>query len=186
MRNLRAIVLVSFLAAVPASAQTDYPKAEVFGGFSHLNADFPDQIGLNFGDRGALNGWAFGASYNSHGSIGVAAEVSGHYGHLGLAGLGFEIKGNAHTALFGPRFSWRGERVTLFSHALAGALRTKLENSDSDTGFALGLGGGFDVNASKGFAIRVIQVDYLPVRLNQDWRRNVRIQTGVVFRIGGH
>jgi hypothetical protein len=48
--------------------------------------------------------------------------------------------------------------------------------------FAMGLGGGADVTVSGRIAIRVVQLDYIPMRTRPYWTHNVRIMSGIVFR----
>lgn len=96
-----------------------------------------------------------------------------------------------YTYLFGPEFSYRGSsKIRPFAHALFGFSSADLKNinvdwtnldqysyyegsstdyfyegnvtgSFSNTGFAMALGGGLDINVNDKFAIRVAQLDYL-------------------------
>ena len=49
-------------------------------------------------------------------------------------------------------------------------------------GFAWGLGGGLDYNASENIAIRVIQADYLRTRLSNTWFNDARLGFGIVLK----
>ena len=56
----------------------------------------------------------------------------------------------------------------------------------SNNAFAMTVGGGFDVNLSRHFAVRPAQVDYLLTRFdelntNAQTQNNLRVSTGVVF-----
>jgi hypothetical protein len=191
-----------FAAAVSAQAQDSYPSVEVFGGFSYLNADFPNREGLY--------GWGVSFAGNLTKNIGVVAEGSGNYGHVRIPSVqigpfnlpGFNIETSVHTFLVGPRFSLRGERWTGFGHVLIGGAKKSaftglvVSNGDDedddgrlsdprligDTGFAMAVGGGIDLKASRHVAVRLFQVDYLPVRFNEEWTHNFRFQSGIVFR----
>lgn len=205
MRRFFVLVAVLFFTALSAHAQDSYPSAEVFGGFSYLNADFPHREGLY--------GWGVSFSGNLTRNVGLVAEISGNYGHVRIPGIvigpinlpGFNLETSVHTFLFGPRLSLRKERWTAFGHVLVGGARKKVAAGSTgiiiigddddilsrdprlsgDTGFAMAAGGGLDIKASKRVAVRVFQIDYLPARLNDEWTHNVRVQAGIVFRLGG-
>ncbi len=201
MRRYFVLIAVLFSAALSAHAQDSYPSAEVFGGFSYLNADFPEREGMY--------GWGASFSGNLTKHFGLVAEVSGNYGHVPIPSVqigpitilpGFNAETSFHTFLFGPRFSARSEKWTAFGHVLIGGARKssitgvpgllgQIVDLDprllADTGFALAAGGGLDINVSKRVAVRLFQIDYLPVRLNDEWTHNIRGQAGIVFRLGG-
>ncbi len=173
----------------------------MFGGFSYLNADFPHREGLY--------GWGVSFSGNLTKNFGLVAESSGNYGHIRIPPIefgpiivlpGFNAETSLHTFLFGPRLSARTEKWTAFGHVLIGGARKssitgtttllgQIANLDprltGDTGFALAAGGGLDIKASRRVAVRLFQIDYLPVRLNDAWTHNIRAQAGIVFRLGG-
>jgi hypothetical protein len=193
------VLFVGFilLAGLPLWAQEEYPKVEVFGGYSYANID---RI-LSF-SRGRENGHGWGASVsgNFHKNFGVTADFAGHYGDL-FRTRAFDsdisVSGRAHEFLFGPRVTLRRKSVTAFAHALFGAVRASVPSftrstptgtfgfvGGSETAFAMGFGGGLDVNLGKHFAVRAAQVDYIPVHLSPGWLHNVRIQTGIVFKFG--
>ncbi|HSB10654.1 MAG TPA: outer membrane beta-barrel protein [Blastocatellia bacterium] len=177
MRNLLMLTAVLFVVALPVKAQSqDYPSAEVFGGYSYLNTKFLD--------RDSLHGWGFSLAYNLGSQWGLVSEFSGHYGNASVPGTSAKVDLKKHTFLFGPRFSARSDGATGFAHVLLGGANSKIEGIDTGTGFALAVGGGVDVNVGKKFAIRIIQVDYLPERSFGSWTQNFRAQAGVVFKFG--
>lgn len=192
MRKLFMFLAVILAAAIPTQAQEDYPKAEIYAGYAIFNSG-------QFPDRENLNAPGFGASIagNLTKNFGLVAEVSGHYGQVTLLNLPVpgvtvpEFDTDVYTYLFGPRVSARSTGFVVFGHALFGGARTKVERFESSTDFAMAIGGGVDVNLSKRIAVRLAQVDYLPIKSdttvfrNDDWSNNVRFQIGVVFRIGG-
>jgi opacity protein-like surface antigen len=124
-------------------------------------------------------------------------------------GFDFDADARQHTFLFGPRVTARGDRVTGFGHALFGGanihreIRTTpvtpvppginpLSIEDSETSFAMAVGGGIDINVSDHVAIRAIQADYLMTRYEDersfgsgaDSQHNARFSVGIVFRFG--
>jgi hypothetical protein len=51
--NKRVVILaILLIAALPLLAQDDFPRGQVFGGYSYLSADTKDLSG-----RQSLNGW---------------------------------------------------------------------------------------------------------------------------------
>src|SRR6185503_17786460 len=147
MRKLILLSAVLFLAALPAKAQSSYPSTEIFGGYSYVNAEFVD--------RHSLHGGGFSFAGNLSEKWGFVAETSFNFSKLTIADPvvgSIDIDFNKYFFLFGPRYSKRSDAATAFGHVLVGGARTKLENFDSGTGLALGLGGGVDINAGKKFA----------------------------------
>ncbi len=175
MRRLILLLGLVLLSTSQATAQ-DYPKGEIFGGFSVANLDAN-------GDREGLYGWQTSVSGNFHRNAGFTADLGGQY--RSIAGISLQT----YEFLFGPRFTARTERVTGFVHTLVGVALARasfLGVSESATGFALGFGGGMDVNASDRVAIRIFQVDYIPTRFSGVWRtKDFRIGAGVVIKWGG-
>jgi opacity protein-like surface antigen len=174
--TLAALVVIS----IGAFAQ-DYPKAEVFGGYSYL-----------YSDGESLNGFKASVAANMHQNFGIAVDVSGHYYKEGFSfGDSFAgLTGDTYTIVAGPRFSSRtNSRVTPFAHVQAGMARTSggvdvfgYGVSDSETGFAMTAGGGVDVNVSKSIAIRVAQADFLMTRLGGETQKNFQYSAGIVFK----
>jgi hypothetical protein len=102
---------------------------------------------------------------------------------------GIETKDNTKKRGFRP-----------FAHALAGVAlaRTRTPQAacgaafganaacparlnDTNFGLAAALGVGVDVKLSRGFALRLLQVDYLPMRINGRTNHGVRMSAGLVF-----
>ena len=216
MRRFPFLIAGVLILASGLQAQEGYPRVEVFGGYSYAGLDATGFRG--FANREVAHGWAASVSRNLHKNFGFSADFAGQYGTANDAliieappGFGciavlppppgcfnlVDIDFNTQQFLFGPRFSFRRERVTAFAHALFGVNRTHLSGfvanqntfpSVSETDFAMGYGGGLDINAGKNIAIRLFQVDYVPVRTGVfgiPWRQNLRVQAGVVFKFGG-
>jgi opacity protein-like surface antigen len=199
MKKLLLLIGVAMLSSVSAVAQ-QAPKSEVFGGYSYFRPD----------GGGSLHGWNGSADVNLNKWLGVVADFSGHYGSsstsvstaiIGQPGLSVEASAdsNIHTFLVGPQVSYRkDERLTPFGHALIGFSRvhdhgsatatvpvlgtTTFSFNNTDTGFAMGLGGGLDVTITRSVALRLIQADYLMTRLNGGNQNNARISVGFVYR----
>ena len=192
MKKCLMLFTFLFVASLPTYAQGDYPKFEVFGGYSYFSADINlddpfDNNGVPFfSQREGFHGAAFSGAVNLSRSFGIVADFSYHKKEVELPGADIDFSTFAY--LFGPRVTARGHRVEGFAHALIGGVRRKVENFADDKDLALGFGGGVDIKASDRFAIRAIQLDYLPFRDrdfftgDKEWRHNVRASVGVTFR----
>ncbi|HEX8185623.1 MAG TPA: hypothetical protein VF747_12745, partial [Blastocatellia bacterium] len=96
--------------------------------------------------------------------------------------------------LFGLRLAPQGDGLSPFAEALVGASRRKTIIDDlriRNTDFALGFGGGVDIEAGRNFAVRAFRFNYIPVRGGDDapgvgrrWSQNFRAQVGIIFRFG--
>jgi opacity protein-like surface antigen len=156
-----AMALVS-LFCIPAFAQ-DYPKAEVFGGFSVLSV----------GDGDRWNPLGFQAS--------VAGNLNETFGIVGDFGAQFKDSAHVFEYMGGPRFTYRTDAVSVFGHALFGGVT--IGNGSSESAFAMGFGGGLDVNINESFAVRAIQFDWIPLRDDGIWYNNqVRFGFGIVIK----
>jgi peptidoglycan-associated lipoprotein len=171
------ILFLVALAALPIAAQEETPKAEVFGGYSWGGGNF--------------HGWGASVTGNVNRWFGVTADFSGHHGRE-QNGVVFERQ-HAHSFLFGPRFSLRRKRATVFAYALAGGVNFKDEvsvpsvnfnASASDTGFNMALGGGLDIHVSERVSVRAFQMDYLRPTFFGESHHRGRLAFGLVLRLG--
>jgi hypothetical protein len=208
MRKLLAVLLLVFPFGLPASGQDEYPRVEIFGGYSYINLDTPEF----FDDRPSANGWAASFSLNFNERFGLTGDFGWQVrdmlasfdtcppGSLCIVGdIAFGVaEPQTNQILGGPRYTLRGDRFTGFAHILAGLQRTTipafsairvLDGSTviapetSKTDFALNFGGGLDWSVNDRWAVRVVQFDYLPVRTGgTGWAQNVRLQSGVVVK----
>lgn len=116
--------------------------------------------------------------------------------------VGFETKSSLYNFLGGVQIKDNASdaKIKPFAHALIGAGygRTKVSNlncssgvstsvcsnlvvGNSDTGLAGAIGGGLDVKLNDRLNLRVIQVDYNPVHINNRTLDNVRFGAGITF-----
>jgi hypothetical protein len=173
-------------------AQQPYPKWNLFAGYSYRTTN---QKIISFAQPALsewekANGWGLNLTYNLHKNIGVTADLAGQYGRrlspIYMFPLPTDASAEIHNFstyqfLFGPRFSFRTGRVTQFAQTLVGGFRSS--GGAPDTSFAMGFGGGMDIELSKRIAIRAFQADYIPVR-EFGWRHHVRLETGIVLNFG--
>ena len=98
---------------------------------------------------------------------------------------------NAHSFLFGPRYSFRGKRFSPFVYALFGVTRFQESAtisgqrlSASDSGFSSALGGGLDIKVNERVAIRAFQIDYFRPTFFGEAHNRGRLAFGVVLHLG--
>ena len=174
MRKLACLCGLVVALAVSASAQ-DYPKAEVFGGYSYLHTSV---AGTGF----SFNGASGSISVNPNNSVGLVGDF-GVY-HNTTAGVGTNIV----SYLFGPKFAYRhSDKLTPYFQALFGGAHLS-GGGASTNAFATALGGGFDAKVTPHVAIRLIQAEYVLTKFTfgtNTHQNNARISAGIVFRSGG-
>jgi opacity protein-like surface antigen len=209
-----ALLLCSaFLGSAQSPSPDEYPKVEVFVGYSALGeANGP---GISFGPNSTV-----GASYTSKAGFetsvtrnftkyfGIKGDFSAHFNNESKSGpitgctpacttvtQDFQLRTRVYNFLAGPEFKARNStRFTPFAHVLGGVAHTSatfttpgptfnLLLKKSDNSFAMGLGGGLDIRASKRVSFRAM-MDYNPVFVHDSasgTRDFVRFSLGVLF-----
>lgn len=199
MRKLLFLALFIACSAPAALAQDDYDKVNVFVGFSHnrvdtgITDDDPD-IDDIVDEREGFNGVNGSVTGNITRYVGLKGDYSFHTKTFSdTAFPGVEVRSNLHNFLGGVQFrdNAKETKVKPFAHVLAGAahatfdvrgLPTPLDFDDSETGFAMAVGGGLDFRLNDRIDIRAVQFDYNPTRLASETQHNFRIGVGVVFK----
>ncbi len=170
-------VILLLLSSSALGQDGDYPRVEAFGGFSWIEIDGEG------GEDERFNGWQASISGNFHENIGIVFDAGGRYKSF------LDITTQFYEFLAGPRFTKRIEDGALFAHALVGLNYARISGlgpTISDTAFAIGFGGGVDINVGDWGAIRMLQVDYIGNRVSglDEWDWNVRTGIGFVFKFG--
>jgi len=162
MKKLVLVVVVLLvLTSVSAWAQDKFPKAEVFGGFSVLSLDPGYERIQRIGFQASVAG-------NFHKNVGIVGDFGGQ----------FENGKGVYEALFGPQFSMRQSKTTVFGHALFGGI-----GGSGGAAFAMGFGGGLDVNFNDRFAVRAVQFDWIPISNEGAWNtKPIRFGFGIVIK----
>ncbi len=205
------LMMFGELALAQNASKDEYPKVEVFAGFSALGENPRDiQFGPNRRiGRGYATSTGFEVSVvrNWTRNFGLKGDFSAHFKTNNDRGLltnctpacttatqDFELKTRVYNFLAGPELKARNStRFTPFAHVLAGIAHTSADFTTtgptfnlllkrSDFGFAMGLGGGLDIRAMKRVSLRG-QIDFNPV-FNHDGpgsRDFVRLSLGVLF-----
>lgn len=188
------VVTAASAAALPARAQ-EFPRWEAFGGFSYANVGLGAQANLFGPVSKNYYGLHLGVNFNPYRNFSVVLI------DLGIQSRGSRIPPPFHNsnisvdtsqALFGPELKIRTRKANAFAHALVGVTNTRLVELDSfgtidlvrKTNLAMGFGGGLDINWKPRVAIRVLQADYIPTRLQGQWHTDFRVSTGIVFSFG--
>jgi opacity protein-like surface antigen len=201
------LVGVCLALGVAVRAQ-EFPKAEVFGGYSYGNFG-PTVSGAG---RNNVNGWNASLGVNLNRWFGRVSDFSGHYGSF-TASIPFppipctptacaittSETDKYHSFLFGPQFSLRAKKAIPFVHALFGGSRLNQSGkttillppppipppfifnfSTSSTNFAFAGGGGVDYKFTDKLSWR-LQADYLEIGTRSRTLNNVRVSTGIVI-----
>ena len=206
MKPFPALCLLIFLT-LPTYAQ-DYPRAELFTGYTYLRTGQETidltQVGLAgtaLRNKGNDDGFNIALTGNFHPNIGVVADFGAYYGRTTFSVSSpsltdsITIRSRFYTFLFGPQFHVRGGRIMIFARSMAGIVRgnQRLEILgqrvyEPQNAFAFASGAGLDVKLSGRVSIRIIQGDYIMSRFDQVPRmaggtqHNFRLSTGLVFR----
>lgn len=202
-------VLLFFVAGVRAQ---EHPRVEVFGGYSYGNFG-PTALG---GDRTNVNGWNASVAVNVNRWFGLVGDVGGHYGDFRASvalppipctppNCSIDTTGTNkyHNFFFGPQYTLRREKLSIFAHTLIGASHLNESGtttipgplppippppfpltfnfSTSSTNFGFAIGGGADYKLTERVAWRV-QADYLGTQIHDRTQSDVRVSTGLVFR----
>ncbi len=218
-QSIRAAMLLIALtvlrAAAFAQSKGDYPRFEVYGGYSYervssstkgqnvaimgngtlnitdmCSSAFTDDLGPNlqhgfYCSRRGFNGFEASATYNVKQYIGLQGDFSGHFKTDQFIDTGGGVTTSVNTREHLYNFlggiqlknNQSDARIKPFSHALAGVARytSRLDQTvqpftafnfglhDDFTAFAMKLGGGIDIRASRRVDIRVIEFDYNPI-----------------------
>ena len=205
---LGSVLLVSAQSPNP----NEHPKVEVFVGYSALGESGSRAISLgpNASVGGDYEGQGFETSiirnFSKH--FGIKGDFSAHFNNESASGpltlctpacttvtQDFQLKTRVYNFLAGPEFKARNStRFTPFAHVLGGVAHTSatfttpgptfnLLLKKSDNSFAMALGGGIDIRASKRVSIRAL-MDYNPVFVHDSTsgtRDFLRLSLGVLF-----
>lgn len=191
----------------------EYPKVEVFVGYSAFGEANSRGISFGAdrrtsGDYGTNTGFEASLIRNFSKHFGIKGDFSAHFSDESGRGpitlctptcttvtQDAQLKSRVYNFLGGPEFKARNStRFTPFAHVLGGVAHTSatfttpgptfnLLLKKSDNSFAMALGGGLDIRASKRVSFRAM-MDYNPVFVNDSvsGRRDfVRFSLGVLF-----
>ena len=174
-------------SARPASAQV--ARMEVGGEYSFVNTNAPP------GGCGcfSMNGGTGWFAYNLFPNLAVIGEIGGEYAsNIDHTSADLTLT----SFLGGARYSRRGfKEMAPFGQLLLGGAHasgaltpTSSGQSSSANAFAMVAGGGMDLEMSRHWKVRLIEVDYFLTRFDNgsnDHQNNLRVSLGVAYRFGG-
>ena len=203
----------ALVASAQNTKPDEYPKVEVFVGYSAFGEANSRGISFGAdrrtsGDYGTNTGFEASLIRNFSRHFGIKGDFSAHFSDESGRGpitlctptcttvtQDAQLKTRVYNFLGGPEFKARNStRFTPFAHVLGGVAHTSatfttpgptfnLLLKKSDNSFAMALGGGLDIRASKRVSFRAM-MDYNPVFVNDSvsGRRDfVRFSLGVLF-----
>ena len=208
-----AVLLCSaFLVSAQSAKPDEYPKFEIFAGYSALGEN---QKPIIINGVIVPHGYAAPAGVetslirNFNRYVGLKADFSAHFNDetgpgnvivcnpaCTTATQTVQFRSRVYNFLAGPELKARNHtRFTPFAHVLGGVAHTSanfttpgptfnLSLEKSDNSFAMALGGGLDIRASKRVSFRGM-MDYNPVFANDSTggRRDfIRLSLGILFR----
>ena len=201
------------IACAQSTNTDEYPKVEIFAGYSALGeagsrgiSFGPNgSVGANYS---AKPGFETSIIRNFSKHFGIKGDLSAHFNNESASGpitsctpacttvtQDFKLKTRVYNFLAGPEFKARNStRFTPFAHVLAGFAHTSatfttpgptfnLLLKKSENSFAMALGGGIDIRASKRVSFRGL-MDYNPVFVHDSTsgtRDLFRLSLGVLF-----
>jgi OmpA-OmpF porin, OOP family len=190
---LVAVLLLGF--SIVAIAQ-DYPKVEVFGGYSYFRMDTTTNFGAPSGTATLnMNGLDMNVAVNGNKWLGFVADFGASYGTLDTSwewesGVKSWADISNYSLMIGPRVTLHRGKITPFLQGLFGYSRGKFSELGEDftaSNLAMAFGGGVDISVNDRLAIRPAQVEYYTIRGGQtgDFSDNLRYSAGFVLRFGG-
>jgi hypothetical protein len=192
--TLLPLLFIVFAVPLPAWAQ-EFPKVELFGGYSYVR-----MTGDNW------SGWNASVTKNFNAHLGITADISSFGTSMSQDLTSFVYRSDQHeyTFMIGPQLMYRGpQKITPFVHLLVGAAHDYYNQSYvyapgdvppsfgsySSNRFAMGFGGGIDHKLIGPLLVRG-QIDYMGIRFGMSgttqsaWAKYWRLTAGVVLPLG--
>lgn len=157
-------------------------------------------------DNDPYHGANVSAVYNVSRYLGLKADFSAAYNRTqfnvtvpGSTPFAFDTRNSLYNALGGIQIKNNStdKRFKPFVHALVGVGhgRTKVKSvtcpvsvdcsglvGGSETGLAGAFGGGLDIKLGNHVDLRLVQIDYNPIKFQDGIQKNVRLGIGIVFK----
>lgn len=167
------------LIAIPALAEEEQSKFDVFGGLNILSVRLEGQGtgGETISTWTSMAGWHASAGFNLNRSFALEADVSAQYDSP-LA---------TYLFLGGPKFKFPKGKFTPYAHFLAGVGHATLDFPGAvitdNNNLTLAMGGGLDYKVAPWISIKGIQMDYVTASVDDSWSNNLRFSFGAVFHL---
>jgi outer membrane immunogenic protein len=187
-----AVVLLTLgftaAGARPASAQSG-SRVEVGLDYNYVRSNAPNGGCGCFG----LNGGSGWVAFKFSRSLAVVGEIASQTAS-NISSSGADLTLTSYLA--GARYSWtHAARFAPFAQALVGGAHAGGTLAPGNSGlpgsanaFAMTAGGGLDIGLTRRIALRALEADYYLTRFDNgvnDHQNNLRIEAGVIIRIGG-
>jgi outer membrane immunogenic protein len=177
----KSLILFGFILLAVSSVKAQENRGyEISGSYQYVR----------FNPGGGASG------INCHGGSGSGAAylnasigIVGEFGACKVTGLTSGATAHEMDYLFGPKVYFHAHgRIFPFVQALFGGERFSAGltgvGSGSSNAFATAVGGGADVTLTRHLSLRALQVDYLYTHFGGASQNNLRLQSGIVWRIG--
>ena len=201
MKHAFSMIALALLLGSVARAQ-DNPKFEVTADYSYFRAN--PSLSSVWSPQN-LNGGGADVSFFFLDHFGVKADLQAYNSSNQCPAASSELpnctSGNLVTYMFGPVAQYRFGRIAPFAEALFGGAHSNfyvnactsssvLCNSPTpdSTAFALAVGGGVDLRATRLFSIRLFDADFVKTNFGNNFilgnssQNNFRLQSGVQLR----
>jgi opacity protein-like surface antigen len=199
-------MVIFWLSVVQANAQEavprKFPVVEFYAGYSYANVSLGSQSAVFAPAGRSYNGVQFDTKLNVRRHLGLVLDLAQEIGHSTIADpIGHEAHMRIYTAQFlaGSELTLRTAKFNVFVDTLCGLTHTSLNvlsgysfagYADSPdysaladrTNLAFGAGGGIERNVNEHVALRVLDADYIPSRIDGQWESNIRVGTGVILK----
>ncbi len=177
----------SELAASPVvQSKPDLFEASLGFNYIYLDNQFPETKNLYGVDASLF--------INATSWLAAGGDFMADFGNhtVPFFNRGVQVDSERYIYLFGPRVTvWHNPQFRISLEGLAGGVhaRAKFETpyfhrSASADGFAMALGGGFDWRFTNHLSWRIVQADYVPTHLGNDWQNDFRASTAIVYSFG--
>jgi outer membrane protein OmpA-like peptidoglycan-associated protein len=197
---LAEVVVLCAVGTFTAAQDQPTPKWEIFGGYSffdpaaHVHGLLPAGLQpVNSRLESDPRGVGASVTYNFNRWFGLTADSSAHWDSNERGVTGRIDDAAFYNVSMGPKLTWRTHHFSPFVEGLVGWHRLAPDLFKGDDRFGFMAGGGLDLNLNRHFALRLIRGDY--VYSNHQYgpgsivpetdARGVRLQSGVVFMLGG-
>ncbi len=177
----KSLILFGFILLVVSSAKAQENRGfEISGNYQFVRFNpGSGASGLN-----CQGGSGSGAAY-----LTASFGIVGEFGACKVTGLPSGASAHEMDYLFGPRAYFHAHgRVYPFVQGLFGGERFSAGvtgvGSAATNAFAMTLGGGADVTLTRHVSLRALQFDYLYTHFGGASQNNLRLQAGIVWRIG--
>lgn len=195
LRVLAIICAAAFPAGPLCARAQQFPRWEFYGGVPYTRVDLgPEATIFQRTDKNHF-GLEIRGSFNPRRYLRIIlCDFSVQIGGTEITLPPEKADVRTSQVLFGPEFVRRSGKTAAFAHTLIGVTNARLVSTIggvditpdlvNHTSLAFGLGGGLDFQVRRMFAVRAIQLDYIPTRISGSWESHSRLSAGVVWTWG--